>query len=94
MKKIIEGKMYNTETATEICTLSDSIWQGSQHGSLYRKKSGEFFKHWWHYGQQTSSGSIDNNEYITPIAEAEALEIAAHRLSGDEYEAIFGKVEE
>lgn len=46
MKKIIDGKMYNTETAKECGT-----WDNCEYGfnrveeTLYRKKTGEFFIH-------------------------------------------------
>lgn len=50
MKKIINGKMYNTETATEL----GNFWNGLSTNdfrnlseTLYRKKNGEFFL----YGQ-------------------------------------------
>lgn len=50
MKKIINGKMYNTETATEL----GDFWNGLSTSdfrnlseTLYRKKNGEFFL----YGQ-------------------------------------------
>lgn len=44
MKQIINGKMYNTETATEIATRSNGCtgWEYLEE-TLYRKKNGEFF---------------------------------------------------
>lgn len=49
MKQVIEGKLYNTETATEIAT--DKYWDGSnwdRHGrttTLYKTKKGNYFTH-------------------------------------------------
>lgn len=45
MKKIINGKKYDTETATYICGYEyDTLSVFSHiHESLFRKKDGEFF---------------------------------------------------
>lgn len=73
MKKIIDGKKYNTETAQKM--------GGHDNGTLYRKKTGEFFLH-------------GEGEQIIPQAEKEAEEWAKAHLKIDEYEAIFGEVGE
>ena len=82
MKKVINGKMYNTETAEKV-----GEWDNEKYGSydyygeeLYRKKTGEFFIKAWGVG-------------IEPITEEEAKKWA-ERLTGEEYEKIFGPVEE
>ena len=49
MKQVIDGKLYNTETATEIA--SDRYWDGhnfERHGRntyLYKSKKGNYFVH-------------------------------------------------
>lgn len=101
MKKIINGKMYNTETAKEL----GGYWNGYSEGdfyflkeTLYLKKSGEYFlhgeggaasKYWKRFGD----GRIGDN-VIIPFSEEEAKEWAVEYLSADEYEALFGTVEE
>lgn len=83
MKKILNGKMYNTETA-ELCgsysnnkSYSDF---GYIHECLYRKKNGKFFLHCEggamtiyaeHYGNASSYG-----QRITPLTESEARDWA------------------
>lgn len=87
MKKIINGKKYDTETATMCgeflmpCLFSDQV----EHSVLYRKTNGEYFFH--HY---------INPEYgsIEPATEVKAMNWSEHFLSADEYESIFGEVSE
>lgn len=46
MKKVIDGKMYNTETATEISSAGNSLGRGDfrhYYETLYRTKKGAFF---------------------------------------------------
>lgn len=101
MKKIINGKKYDTGTAKKVgywenhnqCT--DFSWYSE---SLYLKKTGEFFlhgegnassKYGEDYGRMLCSG-----EQIIPLAEEEACMWAEEHLTGDQYEEIFGEVEE
>ncbi len=101
MKKIINGKMYNTETAKKL----GEYWNGKDYRSfgfctetLYLKKTGEYFlhgkggamsKYCSYYGNMYCDG-----EAITPFTKVEAKEWAEDHLDADEYEEIFGKVEE
>lgn len=101
MKKIINGKMYNTETAKEL----GDYWNGYYEGdfyflkeTLYLKKSGEYFLHGEggaasKYCKRFGDGRIGDN-VIIPFSEEEAKEWAVEYLSADEYEALFGTVEE
>lgn len=101
MKKIINKKMYNTESAE--CVGSDSFSnQRDFHywsEELYRKSSGEFFL----YGEGGPLSSyrkeVDMNEWsggwdIIPMTDEEARDWAEGHLSADEYIDIFGEPEE
>lgn len=99
MKKIINGKMYNTETAKEL-----GFWSNGENGFgfcdewLYRKKTGEYFLY-GKGGGMSKYCSYNGNMYgpgerITPLTEAEAKKWAEDYLDADEYEEIFGTVEE
>lgn len=87
MKKIINGKLYNTETAERIGRWGKNL-PGNDFNycqkDLYRKKTGEFFLAVDFYG----------GERITPLTEAEAREWVENHLDADKYIAIFGEVEE
>lgn len=102
MKRIISGKLYNTDTARRV-----GSWDNGRYGkdfnrlseSLYLKKTGEFFLHGeggpltqyaeWHGDNERSGG-----ERIIPLSIDAAKEWAEERLHADEYEAIFSQVEE
>lgn len=103
MKKIINGKKYDTETAKEC----GSYWNGCSANDfdyvkevLYKKKTGEFFL----YGKggartgyaETVQGDncYTGGEAITPYTEDEAKRWAERHLEVEEYEKIFGEVEE
>lgn len=100
MKKIINGKMYNTETATCVGTYSNGYHRGDFNyveESLYLKKTGEFF-FYGHgganskYTEQTGTSTWSGGEVIKPFTHNEAREWAEKMLDGDEYEAVFGKI--
>jgi hypothetical protein len=101
-KKIIKGKLYNTETATLV-----GKWDNGYHISdfnyceerLYRKRTGEYFLIGGGGGLSQCNKGYDDNSWgygypITPISEEEAKQCAEDRLSADEYIALFGEVEE
>jgi hypothetical protein len=102
MKKIISGKMYNTETAEKLdvyeanCTCNDFNWFVER---LYQKKTKEYFLNCQGgplslYSAPAFGGGWTSGEYIKPLTTEEAKEWAQRRLEGEEYEAIFGIVEE
>lgn len=101
MKKIINGRKYNTETARcvaiyEVGT-SDRLYGFSE--SLYRKRNGEYFLHGEGGPGSKYSKSIGCNEWsgmkeIIPMAYKEAREWAEKHLDPEEYEAEFGDVPE
>ena len=99
MKKVINGKMYNTESAQ----LKGRISKGESFGyfmeELYQKKTGEFFIYGEGGAMTKYSESCGNNNWcggckITPVSEEKAKEWAEEYLDGDEYIEIFGEPEE
>lgn len=101
MKKIINGKRYDTQTAKLVGSTSYSTPGSLDYWSedLYRKKTGEFFMHGQGGPMSKYLERIGENEWsygheIRPISPERAQEWAEKYLDADEYEAIFGKVEE
>jgi hypothetical protein len=102
MKKIINGKMYNTETATFLLSHENGLgtrdfrnfWE-----NLYRKKTGEFFLYgeggpMTAYAKTYDGNSWSSGEDIIPLSIEEAKEWVEKNCSADDFEEIFGKVEE
>lgn len=102
MKKIINGKKYDTETATEIASggtdgLSMSDFRYYEE-TLYRKKTGEFFLAGEGHGM-TKYGSSNGNtrgwgEAILPLTDDEAKAWVEQECDSETYEQLFGDVEE
>lgn len=102
MKKIINGKKYDTETATEVGfwkNMGDTRNFGYVCEILYRKRTGEYFL----YGEGNAASkyakSLGDNtwcggETITPLTIDSAREWAEKHLDSDEYEKEFGEVSE
>ena len=101
MRKIINGKKYDTETAKEL----GDYWNGlggndfrKFYETLYQKKTGEYFL----YGEggpaskyaEHCSGGLTDGKSIIPMTESEAMKWAEEHLDCDEYEASFGEVAE
>lgn len=101
MKRIINGKRYDTETAEELYSYSYSN-RGDFHyfrETLYRKRTGEFFLYGVggpasKYAQAIDMNSWSGGERLMPMTYAEAQQWAEKCLTGDEYEEIFGEVAE
>ena len=102
MKKIINGKMYNTETAEEI-----NDWENTPYNSnyiyfreyLYRKKTGEFFLYGYGnasspYCEETADRMRSPGEKIVPISEEHAKTWVEEHCCVDTYIELFGDVEE
>lgn len=101
MKKIINGRKYDTGTAEKLGERSYSYRGDFNFVSeeLYRKKTGEFFLYGEGGGMTQYASRVDSNcwtggEDIIPLTEKEAKEWAERFLDADEYEAIFGEVQE
>ena len=101
MKKIINGKKYDTKTAKEMGCWSNNYYCNDFNyceETLYRKKTGEYFL----YGEggamskysQSCGNMRSGGAEIILMTEAEAKKWAEKHLDCDEYEEIFGEVEE
>ena len=101
MKKIINGRLYNTETA-KLVSSTDYGYPGNfayWAESLYLKKTGEFFIHgiggpMSKYSRSAGGNTVTGGEEIIPLTVKEAQEWAEKHLEVEEYEQIFGEVEE
>lgn len=102
MKKVINGKVYDTSTAKKCGEYepnpyrSDFNWFCEE---LYQKKTGEFFLYGEGNAASPYSKSCGQNEWcgseaIKPMAYAEAQKWAEKHLDGDDYITIFGDPEE
>lgn len=102
MKKIINGKSYDTNTAERVgswdngypCT--DFSYCSED---LYRKRTGEFFLHGEggalsRYAEVCGDNRWSSGGRIIPLTYAAAQKWAEENLDGDKYEAIFGEVAE
>ena len=95
MKKIINGKRYDTDTAKEVGYFSRNPGQlDALTETLYRKNTGEFFLH-GEGGPQTRYATADglsgwsSGERILPLSITEAKEWAEAHMTAEEYEAVF-----
>lgn len=101
MKKVIGGKLYNTETAKFLGGDSYSNPGDFAHWSegLYKKRTGEFFLYGEggplsRYAQTIGQNEWSGGEQIQPLTVENARQWAEEHLSADEYEAIFGEIAE
>lgn len=102
MKKIINGKRYDTETAEYIGSTSWGDGPSDfNHWSeeLYRKRTGEFFLYGEggansKYREEISMNSWSGGEKIIPLTDDEAREWAEEYLDAEEYEKLFTVTEE
>lgn len=101
MKKVLEGRLYNTDTAKKLASwenmenATDFSWYEE---TLYRTKTGRYFVYgegnaMSPYAKQISSVSWKWGEKIKPLTPEEA-KAWAERLSSDRYNEIFGQAEE
>lgn len=102
MKKIINGKLYNTDTAKEIGSWEnmDDVRNFSRfEETLYQKRTGEFFLHGvggaaTKYAVSLGNSSWTGGESIIPLSWEAARKWCEEHLSAEEYEAVFGEVTE
>ena len=101
MKKVINNKLYDTETAkkrgyTSYSNRSDfHFWEET----LYQKKTGEFFLYGFggaasRYAESCGQNEWCSGEKIIPLSFEKAREWAEENLDGDDYLEIFGEPEE
>ena len=93
MKKIHRGKKYDTDTAKVVGARTFESYRDSKDHEyiykIYQKNNGEFFLY--------TAGLLDGQEIdtrIEPIHENTAKSHLEDMLTVEEYEAIFGYVEE
>jgi len=102
MKKIINGKLYDTDTAKLISR--------SYHGEgprdfrhyseeLYRKRTGEYFLYgeggpMSRYAESCGQNSWSGGEKLIPLDYKAATEWAEENMDADDYQAEFGPVSE
>lgn len=102
MKKIINGKVYDTETAKELASWSDGMsFRDFSHmkETLFRKKTGEFFLYgqggpMTKYAVSAGQNSWSGGSKIIPLTWESAREWAEEHLGANDYESIFGPVAE
>lgn len=102
MKKIIDGKLYDTETALKIaCYFSEDSPSAPTflRETLYRKKTGEFFLH-GKGGSESKYAKLKGGkqwcgaEAIIPLSYESAQSWAEKKLDTIQYKGIFGPIAE
>lgn len=102
MKKIINGRLYDTGTAkalgewSSMADVRNFHWYKEQ---LFRKRTGEYFLYgiggpMSRYAERGRYGGWDGGEAITPLTAAKAREWAEEHLDSDAYAEIFGMPDE
>ena len=101
MKKVISGRLYDTSTAKlmgeyQYSYPNDFHWYREE---LYQKKTGEYFLYGEggalsEYRENVSLNEWSGGEAIKPLSYQEAQQWAENHLDGDEYESIFGEIDE
>lgn len=101
MKKVIDGSLYNTETATRLGVWDNGIFSniGSVDEALYVTRAGKYFLHGFggsntKYAEQTSNNHWSSGEAIIPLSAEAARKWAEERMDGDSYVKAFGEPEE
>ncbi len=101
MKKIINGKRYDTETAKYITEWESGYPSDFSYfcETLYIKRSGEYFIHGEgnaasRYAESAGMNTWRSGERIIPLSYEDARAWGEEHMDADEYEAEFGKVAE
>ena len=101
MKKIINGRLYSTETAKEIYAWDNGFYGSFRYFSeaLYQKKTGEFFIFGQggamsKYAQPCGENNWGYGERIIPVSESDARKWMEDHADADTYIEVFGEVEE
>ena len=84
MKKIINSRLYDTDTAKKLGSYDNGhfVTDSNYHcEELFQKTTGEYF-------------IVYDDTSISPTTEKEAKEWCEEHLTGEEYISIFGEVEE
>lgn len=102
MKRIIRGRLYDTETAREVAEWSDRAPGDFRHVEevLFRKRTGEYFLHGYggpmtRYGERERYGDgVGYGSAILPLSFDEAREWAEEHMGADAYQEEFGPAPE
>lgn len=101
MEEIINGRMYDTETAQKKGTWANT-WNDNDYSqvieTLYQKKNGEYFLECIG-GPNSTYGDYCRGQnwgrtFLKPISSDDAIQWAKNKLSTDEYEALLDKISE
>lgn len=95
MKKIINGKLYDTDKARYLGGDSAGDGFSSWSEELYQKRTGEFFLYgeggpMTKYAETVSGNTWTGGEKIMPLSLDAARQWAEEHLSADDYAEIFG----
>jgi len=102
MRKIINGKMYNTETAKALVYYNNGLsYTDINHwrATLYKKRNGEFFEEGTGgantvFGHSCGDNTRCGGSKIIPLTIEEAKQFVIDNGSTEEYINIFGEPEE
>lgn len=102
MRKIINGKAYDTEKATTVAERDNGQWDNRFNlvtETLYRKRTGEYFLHgeggaMTRYAQSCGQNSWSGGELITPLSYDQAKQWCEDNGTAEEYEREFGVIED
>jgi len=102
MKEIINNKLYNTETATEIADWRNGPDKGDfryVEETLYQKKNGEFFLYGFggplsKYGISWGSRGRCSDSVLIPFSDEETKNWLAEHSFADTYIDLFGEIDE
>lgn len=97
MRKVIKGKLYDTEKATMVAEWSDGYPSDFRYccEELYRKRTGEYFVHgeggaMSKYAESCGQNQWMGGEAIRPVSYDEARQWLEEHGTAEEYEAEFG----
>lgn len=100
MKKIVNGKLYDTESAELFCEYSFSNPSDFKHvyEALYKSPNGQFFVEYSggpmsEYGVSCGQNETSGSSGIRLVTEAEAMEFLEAHGTSDDYVKAFGKPE-
>lgn len=101
MKKIINSKRYDTDTAKLVAESKQGYIGDFNYvcETLYKKRSGEYFLHGYGHAASRYAKSLGNNrwgagERIIPMSYEDARKWAETNIDSDEYEREFGIAED
>ena len=102
MKRIIDGRTYDTDTARRVGGTDNGVAYGDldyEMETLYRKRTGEYFIHGeggarTRYATQDCLGGWTGGDAVTPLPYETARRCAESNLDADMYESEFGVPDE